>query len=267
MRLTVLCDNSTYIDRYYFGEPGFAAFLDCGERKILFDTGYSGVFMKNASLMGIDLGTVTDVVLSHGHDDHTGGLGAFLKAFEKPVRLIAHPDVFSERYNEGLMVGVPERSKEIPANVELHLTDKPFEIAGGVWFLGSVPRRYGFESSRFVGMRLTPDGLVPDSLPDDSSLAIKTPSGVFLLCGCAHAGVCNTLALAKEVTGEEKVNAVLGGMHLFNTDENFYAAEDELERLGAKKLYPCHCTSLAVKAAFVNRFDVTETATGLSLTL
>lgn len=74
MKLTVLVDNNTYIDQYYLGEPGVSYFIeDCGIR-ILFDTGYSDVYVRNAKKMGIDLSELDAVVLSHGHNDHTGGL-------------------------------------------------------------------------------------------------------------------------------------------------------------------------------------------------
>ena len=79
MKLTVLCDNTTRIDGYYLGEPGASYYLEDGDTRILFDTGYSDVFMKNAKKMGIDLNGVNKIVLSHGHNDHTGGLVHYLK--------------------------------------------------------------------------------------------------------------------------------------------------------------------------------------------
>ena len=77
MKLTVLMDNNTYIDRYYLGEPAACYLLETGERTILLDTGYSACTLENARRMGVDLSRVTDIVLSHGHDDHTGGLLPF----------------------------------------------------------------------------------------------------------------------------------------------------------------------------------------------
>ena len=91
MKLTVLVDNHTYIDRYYLGEPAVCYLIEDGDRVILLDAGYSDVFIENAARMGIDLGHVTDIVLSHGHNDHTGGLPAFFARFTQPVRLYAHP--------------------------------------------------------------------------------------------------------------------------------------------------------------------------------
>ena len=74
MKLTVLCDNCTRVDAYYLAEPGVSYLLEDGDAKILFDTGYSDVYVRNAAKMGIDLTDLTALVLSHGHDDHIGGL-------------------------------------------------------------------------------------------------------------------------------------------------------------------------------------------------
>ena len=88
MKLTVLVDNATIIDRYFLAEPAVSYLLEDGGARILLDTGYSDVFLKNARAMGIDLSRVTDIVLSHGHNDHTGGLAAYFAAFPQTrVRL------------------------------------------------------------------------------------------------------------------------------------------------------------------------------------
>ena len=80
MTITVLVDNNTYIDQYFRGEPALCCWLEDEDRRILFDTGYSDLLLQNAAAMGIDLGTTTQVVLSHGHNDHTGGLRPLLAA-------------------------------------------------------------------------------------------------------------------------------------------------------------------------------------------
>jgi len=89
MRLTILADNHTIIDRYYLGEPAFSCLLQDGAHTVLFNTGYSDVFLRNAEAMGFDLSKVTDVLLSHWHNDHTGGLSAFFERFHRCVRLYA----------------------------------------------------------------------------------------------------------------------------------------------------------------------------------
>lgn len=266
MKLTVLCDNHTYIDRYYLGEPAASYLIEDGERCILFDTGYSAVFIENARRMGIDLSRVTDVVLSHGHNDHTGGLSSFFAAFSQPVRLIAHPAVFRRRRADGQEVGAPIALSDLPAQAELCLTAEPLQISPHIWFLGEIPRDYAFEAERAVGETETaPERWEADTLPDDSGLALLTDDGLFLVAGCAHCGICNMLRQAKTVTGETHVAGVFGGMHLFDTDDAFRAALDELAAQGVQTVYPCHCTSLSVKAAMCARFAAPEVGVGMEL--
>ena len=74
MKLTILVDNNTFIDQYYYGEPAVSYYIETEGKKILFDTGYSDVLIRNAELMGIDLKAVDDIVISHSHNDHTRGL-------------------------------------------------------------------------------------------------------------------------------------------------------------------------------------------------
>lgn len=66
MKITVLVDNNTLIDNYFEGEPALSFFIEEEGKKVLFDTGYSGLFLKNAALMEIDPAGLDYVVLSHG---------------------------------------------------------------------------------------------------------------------------------------------------------------------------------------------------------
>ena len=73
-QLTVLADNNTIIDKYLLGEPALSFYIEYDNKKILFDTGYSDVFISNAAKLGISLKDLDFIVLSHGHNDHTGGI-------------------------------------------------------------------------------------------------------------------------------------------------------------------------------------------------
>ena len=95
MKLTVLVDNNTTIDRYFLGEPALSFLIEDGEERVLFDAGYSDAFVQNAAKLGVDLTRITQIVLSHGHDDHTRGLPAlFALGDHRSVPLTAHPDCF-----------------------------------------------------------------------------------------------------------------------------------------------------------------------------
>ena len=95
MKLRILCDNNTYIDQYFLGEPAFSCYIEAEDARVLLDVGYSDVFLRNAEKMGIDLSALTHVVLSHGHNDHTGGHVPFIEEKVAPAaKLIAHEDCF-----------------------------------------------------------------------------------------------------------------------------------------------------------------------------
>ena len=87
MKITILVENNTRIDKYLLSEPALSLFIETENKKILFDTGYSDVFIKNAKTLDIDLNQITDIVLSHGHDDHTGGLRFFNPQNKNIIRI------------------------------------------------------------------------------------------------------------------------------------------------------------------------------------
>lgn len=267
MKLTVLMDNNTYIDQYYLGEPAVSYLIEDGERTILFDAGYSGAFMENAERMRLDLSQVTDIALSHGHIDHTGGLPAFFERFQQPIQLYAHPYAFLPKRFEGLDAGTPLPLCDLPDWVEPRLSGRPKRISEHVAILGEIPRVYPFEKDRAAGETLADCGCCweSDRLRDDTSLALSVPGGVFVVTGCAHSGVCSAIAAAKRETGESCVLGVLGGFHLFETGEELEKTLLELKALGVERVYPAHCTSLAVKAAFLGAFDTREVGVGLTL--
>jgi len=74
LKITILTENMTRIDAYYLGEPGVSYLIECDGNKYLFDTGYSDVFARNARKMGTRLNEIDAIILSHGHNDHTGGM-------------------------------------------------------------------------------------------------------------------------------------------------------------------------------------------------
>jgi 7,8-dihydropterin-6-yl-methyl-4-(beta-D-ribofuranosyl)aminobenzene 5'-phosphate synthase len=273
MELTILVDNNTLIDRYLLGEPGLSLHLRTDAGQVLFDCGYSGVACTNAARLGIALPEIDTVVLSHGHLDHSWGLAhlvSFLteQAFEdRPVprpRLLAHPEALSPRNApDGRPIGGLLSRAILAEYFELELSREPVAISDRLVFLGEIPRRTDFEKPAPSGTRLTADGPVPDTVPDDTALAWLGRDGLVIVTGCSHAGIGNIVEQARAVTGERRLAAVIGGLHLLGPEPQGLAATVEfLRRLRPAALYPCHCTSLAAKSALARAAPVIEVGAG-----
>ena len=94
MILNILVDNNTFIDKYFLGEPALSYFIELNNKKFFFNTGYSDIFLTNASKMNISLANLDYIVLSHGHSDHTGGLKSLLHKYNlEKTKLIAYPQI------------------------------------------------------------------------------------------------------------------------------------------------------------------------------
>ena len=85
MKLKVLVDNNTLIDRYFLAEPGVSFYIEDGDTKILFDTGYSDIFLTNGEKMGINFFDIDYLAISHSHLDHTWGLEPYIKRLGEEI--------------------------------------------------------------------------------------------------------------------------------------------------------------------------------------
>lgn len=264
MRLTVLMDNNTYIDRYFLGEPAVSYYIEEGEERLLLDAGYSDAFLKNALAMGLDLGTVGTVVLSHGHNDHTRGLPYLLRQAAGQVKLVAHPDVLLPKQFGGEDIGAPPLETD---KVTFQLTREPLHLGDRITFLGEIPQMVEFEPRSPIGKRYKNGEWEADLVEEDSALVFKGKAGLFLITGCSHSGVCSQIEYAKQVTGERRVQGLIGGFHLFEGDDRAKATAEYLKKNVQGPIYPCHCTAFAVRALLSRCLPVTEVGVGLSIEL
>ncbi len=256
MKLTVLADNNTYIDRYYLGEPAVSYYIEDGDCRLLFDAGYSDVFMRNAEKMGIDLSRLTDVVFSHGHNDHTGGFPFLAEKHDlSDVTLTAHPACFGEKYDGGEYIGAPFGRDEAASLCRLRCSKDSVMITDNIMFLGEIPESNDFETRR--------PGT--DPVPDDTALALNTGNGLFIVTGCSHSGICNITERAAELWGESRVAGILGGFHMFEKSRRLEKTIEYFRKRNVRALYPCHCVSFPVKAAMHEALGVREVGSGMAL--
>ena len=295
MKLTVLMDNNTYIDRYYLGEPAFSMYIEDGAEKILFDAGYSDAFLRNAEAMEIDLGELTYIVLSHGHNDHSRGLTFLWDKYDlRNVKLVVHPGVFGAKRYMGLDVGAPFTKQDcLDHGLQVIDGSKPVRITERLTYLGEIPRVTSFESKEPIGE--CADTGLPDFVMDDSALSYEGKEGVFVVTGCSHSGICNIILQAlrcsevkvggcdgcqsvscggkrERESGNESaenklrsVSGIIGGFHLLKKNQQLTETICFLEKYTTGMLYPCHCVSFAVKHEMMNTLPLTEVGVGLQL--
>ncbi len=254
VRVTLLSTMLSGNPGHGIGEWGFATLLEVDGRRILIDTGERPeTVLRNAEELGVDLATVTDVVLTHNHADHVGGLVRLRRELAKrnPAALArAHvaPAIFQSRLTEDGQEanGLLPLRRDYEASGGTFIEHAgPTEIMPGVWFTGPVPRPY---QERYWpgGVRLqTPGGAVEDTIPEDASIVVDTKDGLILITGCGHAGIVNTAHYARKVVRPARIHAVIGGLHLFAASDTQLAwTGGKLREFGVAYLLGAHCTGL-----------------------
>lgn len=266
MKLKVLVDNNTYIDQYYLGEPAVSYYIEDNGTKILFDTGYSDIYLKNANNMKIDLSKIDKIVISHGHDDHTKGLSYF-NYDNKNIELIAHPDTFNYKEDDDIYIGSPLNKEELEQKYKLTLTSDPLKVSDNIYFLGQIPDTFDYEKRCAIGKTIIDNQKVDDLVLDDSALVYKNTNGLFIITGCSHSGICNIIEYAKRVCKDTRIIGVIGGFHLFDKDVRLSRTIEYLNSNNIKNLYPCHCVSLEAKIEMGKILDIKEVGVGLEINI
>lgn len=249
-KITVLCEN-TVPTPGLLGEHGFAAYVETPAGNLLFDTGQGFTLIQNSLRLQKDLRQVSQLVLSHGHFDHTGGMLAFL-GLHGPCDVVAHPDVLLERFRmmpmgpeeKPVSIGIPWKKAYLTTRGARFKWHTSFaEIAPNVYVSGEVPRKTSFETGDPKFLIKQNGEWAPDPFLDDYSLILKTSRGLVILLGCAHAGLINILEHAIAQTGEERIHSIIGGTHLgFSAQTQLDHTISALKKYRVELLATSHCT-------------------------
>ncbi len=253
MKISVLVEN--HDGDMCSGEHGLSLFVEVGDVKVLFDTGSSPLFIKNAVKMGLDIHSANYVVLSHGHYDHGNGLEYLINK-----ELVCHTGCFINRYRKSDQkpIGLPLTLQQARDRFTLVMSEEPIELGEGLFFMGEIPRRINHE--RFIdneGFSYLTGG-VGDPILDDSALVYETPLGNIIITGCSHSGICNMVERAMTITGDMRTYMIIGGLHLRELNEKVYKTVAYLKEHDIKYIYPIHCTDESVVSYMENTLTDTS---------
>jgi 7,8-dihydropterin-6-yl-methyl-4-(beta-D-ribofuranosyl)aminobenzene 5'-phosphate synthase len=246
-RITILVDDRS-IDTALVAEHGFSLWIEGDGVRILFDAGQSDACIHNAKAWGIDPARATHLILSHGHYDHTGAVGHLLE-HNPAMRVVCHAGVFAPRYSrqaDGVMkpVGLSSESlATLHAKFDsIHWLCSPQSVSPAIGVTGPVPRHSPYEDAG-GDFFLDPRAARPDEIIDDASLWLHTPEGMIIVTGCCHAGLINTVGYIQEITGVNRIRAIIGGFHLLHASpERIEKTIAMLSVLACERIIPCHCT-------------------------
>ncbi len=240
-------------------EHGLSFLIEVDQEKVLFDTGASDLYLKNAQKLGIDPNRVDTIVLSHGHWDHGDGL-----QFTEGLPLVCHPGCFVTRFRKSGFgnIGLALSQQEIESRFELKTSAEPVRLTEHLWFLGEIPRVNDFEarSTRYVL-----EGGQEDFLTDDSGLVCITDRGLVVISGCAHSGICNMVEHARQLTGINRVEGVIGGFHLRAVNDQARKTIEYLKYTEVRRIYPSHCTMDPALSQFYDEFGFNEVLAGSTI--
>ena len=282
--------KSTDTVKYFKEEPllaehGFAALIDLQDAgvRILWDAGITTIaLLENMRRMEIDPSTIGKIALSHGHHDHTAAITSVIKAIggrpkwrkwdkgatieeirrwmkDHRVPLVAHPAAFRERWGideDGTKHGPglpPPRAEWEAAGAEIILSEGPTKLGPGCWTTGAVPRRSHEKAGTPSRMAYREgDEFIRDYVDDDQAIVINiADKGLVIVAGCAHSGIVNTVNYAREISGVDRVWAIMGGFHLGRAnDEEIQCTIDEIKKLEPLIVAPSHCTGFGAISRF-----------------
>jgi 7,8-dihydropterin-6-yl-methyl-4-(beta-D-ribofuranosyl)aminobenzene 5'-phosphate synthase len=258
LRITALVEDTAPY-RGHLGEHGFSLVLEGGGETVLFDAGQGLAILHNARALKVDWGKIRNVAISHGHYDHTAGLPQVLS--QTKAKVFLHPQATLPRFKrtqEGEIkeIGPPWRPQDLTkTGAFFHYQEGPVEIVSEMLLTGPIPRSHAMEVPTEDFLVREEKGLSPDPFQDDQALVVKSEKGLVVILGCCHAGLINTLDYARELTGRDRIQAVIGGTHLLGaSSERICWTIEALSKMDIPQLALSHCTGFVASAQLYQAF-------------
>lgn len=235
MKIISLLENTTNRQDLSV-EHGLSLYIEANGQKILFDMGQTDMFAKNASKLGVDLSKVDFAVVSHGHNDHGGGLNEFL-CINKSAPVYIQSSAFNPRYNaQGGFIGLDDRFAHCDRII---MVEDELSLCGGIKLYSCN----SFERSEpFADFGFTQDGeggRVVDDFSHEQHLVINEGGKLVVISGCSHKGIV-------QISRWFNPDVVVGGFHFAKITDFEWLAKAAAELDAFKAVYyTCHCTGNA----------------------
>ncbi len=241
MKITTLIDNIVY-KTGLVSEHGFSVYIESGDKKILFDTGQTGIFTKNASYLGIDISSIDYCILSHGHFDHTGGLFEFCKINSKAKILLKREALLQKCNSKKIYNGIPFSSNIFDNRIVF--TNEGYKITEEIIIIPEI-KIYNSTDTHMKNMLIKKGNeFIPDEFEDEQFLILKKADNIIIISGCSHRGITNIVKSAAD-RFKLPVELVIGGFHLNGEEEEtVIRIIDELNCLNISQIGVSHCTGV-----------------------
>ncbi|MBR5229328.1 MAG: MBL fold metallo-hydrolase [Firmicutes bacterium] len=262
MKLSFLVDNKTEHSNCQ-AEWGLSIFVESCGHKILFDTGSSDMFVRNAKAMGIDIAQAEAVLVSHGHYDHTEGMPAFVEANET-ASIYIHKNAFAKCYGTDEETGqIDERncgllwSEDFINSIQdrLVLTEQVVKVNDNMTLVGNIPDFEEFPpTEKFYKEPQCSCELEEDDMSHEQFLVVEEDNHIFIISGCCHKGMMPTIKTARKHFPDKKIAAVIAGMHMYPlAEEPRKEMVQQIINSGVEKVFPLHCTGMEAIIEFKAR--------------
>lgn len=255
MKIITLIENLKSDSKDLINEHGLSLYIEKDSRRLLFDTGKTGNFIKNAKKLGISLEAIDAVVLSHGHYDHGGGLLPFLKLNSK-AKVYMKREVYGDYYFHFMAfnksIGIDKKIFEQYSSRIVYINEFT-EIMDDIYLLGDIDKGVSNLSRNDYLFTKEKNRFTKDKFEHELIMVIRNHDGICIFTGCSHNGAINMVKTVKTAFPKATIKALIGGFHLIKLPiiNLFGVSENEVNLIAkeiieedVEKVYTGHCTGI-----------------------
>lgn len=255
MKIVFLSENKTNKSDF-LAEHGLSIYIETQEMKILFDAGASELFIKNAENLNVDLEKIDNLIISHGHYDHTQGVPSFCEMNEN-AKIYLHEDLFTPAYSiengklEEKNCGIRWSISQLDRIKERFILTKGVtKLTDNIVISGTIPLSANFKPTEKFYRKKKNGNLEVDPMEHEQFLIIRNTEegiskGIYIFSGCSHRGIIPCINYARELFPGEKISGLIAGMHLYNSNKE--VRNEIITQLMAEDIgfvIPVHCTGI-----------------------